>query len=103
LPFDNVVREEPGEIVECFDDNDFLVQAGDGHVLVRKWTAPDWHPKTGQRLSGRNYLDTLSTICLRHQQKHPSQALNWRILERISAFDPGAHVPRAAVKKKPSQ
>lgn len=86
LPFDDVVGGEPGEIVECFDDNNFLVQAGDGRVLVRKWSAAGWHPEMGQCLSGRNYLETLNAICARHREKHPDQPINWRILERIAAF-----------------
>jgi methionyl-tRNA formyltransferase len=40
-----------GRILQCDDEGRFVVQCGEGQLLVSKWESPDgWSPKTGARL-----------------------------------------------------
>ena len=80
-PFDAATSVgRPGRIDAVFEDGSFVVECGDGRLLVHDCDAPDgWKPSVGEVLVGRPFLDTLREICDRHVVRHPDQPLSPRI------------------------
>ena len=84
-PFDDVVEAEEGEISACFENGEFLVNCGDGRLLVRQWEAKDssWRPLSGMRLAGKSFQEQLRTIVTRHRNKYPEQPVSLRITRQL--------------------
>ena len=80
MPFDDSVDGAPGTVGPCFYDGDFLVNTGDGRLLIRDWSAADdWRPRPGMVLDSRSFADQLETIVKRHEAKYPDQPIAARI------------------------
>jgi methionyl-tRNA formyltransferase len=70
--FDSRLVDRPGSIGPCFVGGEFLVQCGDGRLLIRDWeSAQDWRPQSGLLLEGRRWAGQIGAIVARHVRNFP--------------------------------
>ncbi len=80
--FDCFSEAQAGCITHCFYSGEFLVNCGDGRLLVRRWSADsgNWRPEPKMQLLSFPFAEQLKTIIQRHNSKYPSLKINPRIL-----------------------
>ncbi len=80
VPFDDVVRSEPGTIDFVFEDDTFLVSCGDGRVLLSEVSSSSaWRPVANTKLRGKSLRETINNIIDRHRIKSPGFQIAMRI------------------------
>ncbi|MEB3185797.1 MAG: hypothetical protein VKM97_07930, partial [Cyanobacteriota bacterium] len=85
LPFDDSVGGHLGVIDAVFCTGSFLVNCGDGRMLVEDWTAsPGWRPVVGSLLCGRPLSVELANIIERHLQAFKHLPIAERLLRKNS-------------------
>jgi UDP-4-amino-4-deoxy-L-arabinose formyltransferase/UDP-glucuronic acid dehydrogenase (UDP-4-keto-hexauronic acid decarboxylating) len=80
--FDSRSDGPNGSISTNFISGEFLVNCGDGRLLVRRWSADsgNWRPEPKMQLLSFPFAEQLKTIIQRHNSKYPSLKINPRIL-----------------------
>lgn len=86
VPFDDVLEDDPGIISFVFEDGTFLVNCGDGRVLVRTYEFSNITVEihSGHRFNSKSEQESLKTIVNRHDAKFPNYEVSRRILNRIN-------------------
>lgn len=79
--FDDVIESEYGTISLTFYSGEFLVNCQDGRVLVRKWSSSNgaWQPKSGMSFTSFPFIEQISRIVHRHEEKYPNLPISRRI------------------------
>lgn len=87
--FDDQIDGSPGEISNCFQSGDFLVNVLDGRLLVRVWASTDttWSPRPKLRFQSVPLQQQLQTIVRRHMSKYPIQQIAIRILNHVKRIN----------------
>ena len=79
-PFDDLRGDSVGTVGPCFNSGAFLVQCGNGRLIVDDWTSDGaWQPAPGHRLEGRSWARQLAKILSRHQRKYADLPVSPRI------------------------
>ncbi len=85
IPFDLIQDAPHGTISACFVNGSFLVNGGEGRVLIRDWEASDshWKPMPGMRLTEVKFTRQISRIIERHEAKNIDQRISPRITRLV--------------------
>lgn len=75
-----------GEIVEIFMNNDLLISASDGLMLIEEYELTDGMPhlEPGKICTGVSARIQLENIVLRHKSKYPRMLIQERLLELLN-------------------
>lgn len=81
LPFDEKIDGKPGQVSFVFEDDSFLVNCGDGRILIEKyeWLSGGVEIRPGLIFKSRSQAETLAAVVERHIQKFPSYKISPRI------------------------
>jgi methionyl-tRNA formyltransferase len=85
VPFDELLENKPGIISFVFEDGTFLVNCGDGRMLIKSYELSNALAiiQPGQVLISKSEQELLKVIISRHELKHPHNRISQRLSNQI--------------------